>query len=44
VTKEFEDIHQTAKKRWRDKSEYRPENLISTFENDLDAWAKNNPR
>lgn len=33
-----EDIHASAKRRWRDLKEYRPANVKSRFQREMDAW------
>jgi len=39
----FEDLDDSVKKRWRDRSEYRPENLQICCGTLLDKWASANP-
>lgn len=42
TTGDFNDIHLSAKKRWRDRSDYRPQNLATVYGEALAAWAQNN--
>ncbi|UCB56870.1 MAG: DUF2235 domain-containing protein [Candidatus Omnitrophota bacterium] len=38
ITAEFKDIHESAKKRWHDCLDYRPNNLVDKFKEELDRW------
>lgn len=41
-TGQFDVLHNSTKKRWRDRQDYRPTNLRD-YANELNKWAKDNP-
>lgn len=44
ITGSFErNIHESAKKRWRDLPSYRPPELVDRYAQELNAWALQNP-
>lgn len=40
ITGTFNDLHISVKRRWRDREDYRPQNLKSKFEKELSKWTE----
>jgi hypothetical protein len=40
ITGSFEDVDLSTRRRWRDRSDYRPQNLSRRYRSKLDAWTE----
>lgn len=41
--RQFDILHESVKKRWRDCPEYRPKKLVELYKKELDEWSQQNP-